>query len=138
MEDIIGQMKWPSLTTPKAILHPKKVMSCIWLDWKGVLCYEILLKSQTVNSNKYSSQLDQLKATLDENHPELAMEKCIIFYQDNTRLHDSLMTKQNCYSLTGKLWFICHIHQTLHLQISVYFHLYKILFMEKLSIPWKT
>ena len=96
MEDITGQMKWPSLTTPKAVLHPKKVMSCIWLDWKGVLCYEILLKSQTVNSIKYCSQLDQLKATLNENHPELGnrkmydllpgLHKTACFFDDQAKL----------------------------------------------------
>ena len=48
-------------------LHPKKVM-CTWWDWKGVLYYELLLASQMINSNKYCSQLDQLKATLDEKH----------------------------------------------------------------------
>ena len=35
-------------------------------------------------------------------------------------------------------WFIRHIHQTLHLQISIYFGLHKILLMEKISVPWKT
>ena len=39
-------------------LHPKKVMLCIWWDWKGVLYYELLLENRTVNSNKYYSQLD--------------------------------------------------------------------------------
>ena len=38
---------------------------------------------------------------------------------------------KNCYSLAGKFWFIHRIHQTLHLQISIYFGLYKILLMEK-------
>ena len=42
------------------------------------------------------------------------------------------------YSLARKFWFICHIHHTLHLQISIYLDLYKILLMEKISIPWKT
>ena len=45
---------------------------------------------------------------------------------------------KNCHSLVGKFWFIYHIHQTLHLQISIYFGLYKILLMEEISIPWKT
>ena len=27
----------PSKTIPKADLHPKKVMLCIWWDWKGVI-----------------------------------------------------------------------------------------------------
>ena len=39
----------PPPTTPKAGFHPKKMMLC---DWKGVLCYEILLENQMINSNK--------------------------------------------------------------------------------------
>ena len=42
---------------------------------------------------------------------------------------------KTCYSLAGKFCFICHIHQTLHLWISVYFSLYRIILMEKVSIP---
>ena len=71
--------------TPKAGLHPKKVMLCIWWDWKGVLYYELLPENKTINSYKYCSQLDQLKAALDEKHPELVKRKCIIFHQDNAR-----------------------------------------------------
>ena len=45
---------------------------------------------------------------------------------------------KNCYSLAGKLWFIHYIHQTAHLWISIYFRVYKILFVENISFPWKT
>ena len=45
---------------------------------------------------------------------------------------------KNCYSLAGKFWFIHRVQQTLHLRISVHLGLYKILLMEKISIPWKT
>ena len=38
---------------------------------------------------------------------------------------------KNCYSLAGKFWFIHHIHQILHLQISIYFGVYKIVLMEE-------
>ena len=37
-----GKRSEPLPTTPKAGLHPKKVM-CIWWDWKGVLYHELLL-----------------------------------------------------------------------------------------------
>ena len=59
----------------------------IWWDWKGVLSYELLLENQTINSNKYGSQLDQLKAALDEKHAELVHRKLIVFHQDKARLH---------------------------------------------------
>ena len=66
----------------------------IWWDWKGVLYREPLLENQTVNSKKYCSQLDQLKATLNKKHPELVNRKCIIFHQYNARPRVSLMTRQ--------------------------------------------
>ena len=53
-----GKRNEPPLTTPKASLHPKKVMLCTWWDWKGVLYYELLPENQTINSNKYCSQLE--------------------------------------------------------------------------------
>ena len=55
------------------------------VDWKGVLYYELLLENQMINSNKYCSQLDQLKAALDK-HSELVNRKCVIFYQNTVRL----------------------------------------------------
>ena len=51
------------------------------------------------NSNKYCSQLDQVKAALDKKHPELVNRECIIFHQDNARLHVSLMTRQKLSQL---------------------------------------
>ena len=50
-----GKRDEPPPTTPKAGLHPKKVMLCIWWDWKGVFYYELLPENQTINSNKYCS-----------------------------------------------------------------------------------
>ena len=94
-----GKRNEPPPTTPKAGLHPKKVRLCIWWDWKGVLYYELLPENQTINSKKCCSQLDQLKAAPDEKHLELVNRKCIIFHQDNTRLHVSLMSRQKLLQL---------------------------------------
>ena len=109
---------------------------CMWWDWKGVLYYELLLENQTIHSNKYCSQLDQLKTALSETCLKLVNRKCIIFYQDSTKQHVSLMTREKCYSLAETFWFIHGIHQMLHLQVSIYFSLYKILLMEKISVPF--
>ena len=86
-------------TTPKAGLHPKKVMLCIWWDWKGVLYDELLPENQTINSNKYCSQLGQVKVALDKKRPELVNRKRIIFHEDNARPHVSLMTRQKLLQL---------------------------------------
>ena len=48
-----------------------KMMLCIWWNWKRVLYYEPFLENQMINSNKWCSQSDQLKAALDEKDPEL-------------------------------------------------------------------
>ena len=71
-------------------------MLCIWWDWKGVLYGDLLPENQMINSSKYCSQL---KAALDEKQPELVNRKCIIFQQDNTRLHVSLLTRQKLLQL---------------------------------------
>ena len=94
-----GKQNKPPTTTPKASLHPKKVTLCIWWDWKGVLCYELLPENQTINSNNYCSQSDRLKAALDEKCLELVNRKRITFHQDNARLHVSLMTRQKLLQL---------------------------------------
>ena len=133
-----GKRNEPPPTTPKASLHPKKVMLCIWWDWKGVFYYELLPENQTINSNRYCSQLDQLKAALDEKHPELVNRKHIIFHQDNARLHVSLITRQKLLQLGWEVlinlpyspdiapW---HFHLFWSLQNSL---------NRKMSILWKT
>jgi len=37
-----GKRNAPPLATPKPGLHSKKVMLCVWWDWKGILYYELL------------------------------------------------------------------------------------------------
>ena len=44
------------------------------------------LEDQRVTSNKHSSRLDQLKAALCEEHPELINRKLTRFHQDNSDL----------------------------------------------------
>ena len=108
----------------KASLHPKKVMLCIWWNWKGVL----YIKPK--NPNKYSSQL---KAVLNKKCPELVNRKCIIFNQNNARWHVSLIIRKKLLQLGWEVLIIHHIHQILQLWMSIYFGFYKILLMEKVS-----
>ena len=132
-----GKRNEPPPTIPKASIHPKKVM-CIWWDWKGVLYYELLPENQMINSNKYCSQLDQPKAALDEKRLELVNRKCIIFHQDNARPGVSLMTRQKLLQLGWEVLIHPPYSPDVAPWISIYLGLYKILLMEKISIPWKT
>jgi len=52
-EKDLGKRYELPLTTPKAGLHPKKVMLCVWWDWKGILYYELLPNNETINSEKF-------------------------------------------------------------------------------------
>jgi len=83
----------------KAGLHPKKVMLCIWWDWKGVVYYELLPLNQTINSTKYYSQLDKLKQAIDQERPELVNRKGVVFHQDNAKPHVSMMIRQKLLKL---------------------------------------
>ena len=74
----------------------------MWWDWKGVLYYELFLKQQMINSSKYCSQLDQLKAAL-EKHTELVSRKHVIFHEDTVRSHVFLMTMQNLFQLSWEV-----------------------------------
>ena len=77
----------------------KEVDIVYMVGLKGSPDYELLPENQTINSKKYCSQLDQLKAALNEKHPELVNRKGIVFHQDNSRPHVSLMTRQKLLQL---------------------------------------
>jgi len=74
-----GKRNEPPLATPKAGLHPKKVMLCVWWDWKKILYYELLPNNETINSEKYCSQLNKLKAVVKQKRPEIANRKGLCF-----------------------------------------------------------
>lgn len=69
-------------------------MLCIWWDWKGVLYYELLPNNETIDSEKYCSQLDKLKTAIEQKRPEIANRKGVVFHHDNARPHVSLRTRQ--------------------------------------------
>ena len=124
---IVGKCSEPSPTTPKAGLHLKKLILCTWWDWKGVLYYWLLLKNQTIHSNKYCSQLDRLKAALYGKCPELVNRKPKIFCQDNARQHVSLLTRQTLLQLGWEVLIHMFYSPDIVPSDSIYFFLYHVL-----------
>ncbi|GFU75759.1 mariner transposase [Trichonephila clavipes] len=56
-------------TVTKPGLTARKVLLCIWRDWKGLIYNELLPYGQTQNSDIYCQQLDRLKLTIDQKWP---------------------------------------------------------------------
>ncbi|GFV40055.1 mariner Mos1 transposase [Trichonephila clavipes] len=86
-------------TVAKLGLTSRKVLLCIWWDWKGTIYYELLPYGQTLNSDLYCQQLDHLKLAIDQKWSELANGRGVVFHQDNARLHTSVVTRQKLWEL---------------------------------------
>jgi histone-lysine N-methyltransferase SETMAR len=56
------------------------------------LYYKLLKQGETINSECYCQQLDQLNKALHTKRPALVNRKGVIFHQDNARLHMAVNT----------------------------------------------
>ncbi|GFX99641.1 histone-lysine N-methyltransferase SETMAR [Trichonephila clavipes] len=70
-------------------LTSKKVLLCIWWNWKGIIHYEFL----------YCQQLDLSKLAIDQKRPEFANRRGVMFHQDNATPHTSVVTRQKLWEL---------------------------------------
>ena len=69
-------------------------MLYIWWDQKGVLYYELLKLGESINRERYRTQLIRLKSAIAEKRPEYATRReAIIFYHDNARPHVAIPVK---------------------------------------------
>ncbi|GFX32867.1 mariner Mos1 transposase [Trichonephila clavipes] len=80
-------------------LTSRKVLLCMWWDWKGIIYFELLPQGQTLNSDFYCQQLDRLKPATDPKRPELANRRGSVLYQDNAPPHTSVVTRQKLWEL---------------------------------------
>ena len=84
----------PGKSTAKPNIHGAEVMLCIWLDQKGVLYYELLKSGETINGERYQTQLIRLKRAIAEKRPVYATRhEAIISHHDNTRPHVTIPVK---------------------------------------------
>ena len=68
-------------------------MLSVWWDWKGVVFFELLPRNQTINSDVYCRQLNNLNAAVRGKRPELVNRKGVIFHHDKTTPQTSLATR---------------------------------------------
>lgn len=87
--------------TIEADLHPKKMILCIWWDWKDIVLYEVIARNQTLNSDHCCSHLNQSKTTTDERRRELANRENAVVHQNKADLTSLYRPYRNCYNLAG-------------------------------------
>ncbi|GFU59346.1 mariner Mos1 transposase [Trichonephila clavipes] len=83
----------------KSGLTSRKVLLCIWWDWKGIIYYGLLPSGQTLNSDIYCQQLDRLKLVTDKKRPALANRRGVVFHPDNARPHMSVVIHLKLWEL---------------------------------------
>ncbi|GFU44786.1 histone-lysine N-methyltransferase SETMAR [Trichonephila clavipes] len=108
-------------TVAKPELTARKVLLCIWWDWKGIIYNELLAYGQTLNSDLQCEQLDSLKLAIDQKRPELTNKRDVVFHQDNARPHTSVVTRQKLWELVWEV--LLHSPYSLDLAPSDY-HLF--------------
>nr|XP_033330636.1 histone-lysine N-methyltransferase SETMAR-like [Megalopta genalis] len=93
----------PSHAFTKLGLTLKKVMLCMWWDWKGIVHHEVLPVGQTINSQLYYEQLERLRHAIEKKRPELHNTKGVVFHHDNARPHISLTTHKKLREFGWKI-----------------------------------
>jgi len=107
-------------------------MLCVWWDWKGILYYELLLNNETINSEKYCSQLDKLKAAIEQKRLEIANRRRV----SRQCAHVSLITRQKLLELDWDVLLHPPYSPDLAPSDFTYLDHYKIPLMEKASTLW--
>ena len=107
-------------------------------DWKGILSYELLPENQTINSNKYCSQLGQLKAALYGKYLGLVNSKWIIFHQDTTKLCFFDDQEKTVTAWLAVLIPLPYPPDIVPSDVHLFCSLKNSLNGKKIPIPWKT
>ena len=89
---------------PEPNIHAKKVLLCIWWDWKGVLYYELLQLDETLPANCYKQQLTNLSDVLEEKKQFTGREsRKVLLLHDNARPHVAKATQNHIFTLGWEL-----------------------------------
>ena len=110
----------PAKSTAKPNIHSAKVMLCIWWDQKDVLYYELLKLGETINGERYRTQLIRLKRAIAEKRPEYATRhEAIICHHDNARPLVAIPVRTIWKKVNGKFYPTRLIAQTLPLLTTI-------------------
>jgi histone-lysine N-methyltransferase SETMAR len=84
---------------PKANIHGRKLMlTCFW-DSQGVIYWELLQQSETINAVKFCEHLDKLHEALKTKRPKIVNRGNVLLHYDNAKPHVAALTKQKIIDL---------------------------------------
>ena len=83
-----------STSSARTNIHAAKVMLCIYTDQVGVIYYELLKLNETINGERYRTQLMHLSRALREKRPRYEQRhENEILQHDNARPHVAKLVK---------------------------------------------
>jgi histone-lysine N-methyltransferase SETMAR len=72
----------------------KKVLLCVWWNYKGLIYYELVPVGRTISVEVYSQQLEKMYTVFLEKYPALVSRKRVLLQKDNARPHTAKKTLQ--------------------------------------------
>lgn len=94
----------PSKSIAKPNIHSAKLMLCIWWDQLGVVYYELLKPNETITSEVYKHQIEQLSQELQVKRPDYkGRHDKVILLHDNARPHTGKVVKDTLENLNWEI-----------------------------------
>lgn len=85
----VGQVGEP---VPKRERFSKKALLCVWWNFEGVIHFELIPNSRTLDADLYCAQLDRMYAKMQQKYPSLVNRKRVLLQQDNAKPHTAKKT----------------------------------------------
>jgi hypothetical protein len=79
----------------------EKVLLCAWWNYEGLIYYEFVPDSHTINAEVYSQQLEKIYTFLLKKYSALVNQKRMLLQQDNARPHTANKTLQKIKEMKG-------------------------------------
>ena len=98
----------------------KKVMLCVWWNYKGLLHFELISNSKSIDSNSYLAQLDLMYGKLKEKYSSLVNQQRVLLKRDNVKPHTSIITNEKIEELGG-IEILPHPAYSPDLALSAYY-----------------
>lgn len=84
-----------------------KVMLCVWWNFEGIIHFELVPSSRSVDSRLYAEQIDRVYTVLSNRYPTLLNRRRLLYQHDNAPAHRSRVAQQKLKEL-GEIEVLPH------------------------------